>query len=913
MIMGAGKTTVVGPLLALLLADGKRLVTQVVPLSLLEFSRSITRERFSAVIRKPVYTFTFDRFMTVTPLLYRKLVKAMDSRAVLISTSTALKAFQLKFVELLHLLDQSHTETKQFQGKSKEKAKWMEQKKKQNGILREQVQICVNILRVFRIGTFIIDEVDLILHPLKSELNFPIGRKEPLDLTLNKSQKGLRWEIPLFLLDAVYYATEGRMTVPMHGSREAQLTLAQIKQVLDDGYAQKSLQRTPHLVLLSRAFYHVKLKPLLARWIVIWMSFRQASGLTDNQMFDYLTLTKDGGDIKQKAMEVGIQEELLADEVMKLLNLAHDWLHSYLPFVLGKIDRVSFGLLNDEELTKALISDPKMPKSRRVTAIPFIGKDVPSQRSEFSHPDIVIGLTILAYRYEGLRHVDFKRLMTTLQQNMWEEVGPYHKRPSSKLFAEWVKLAGGKVRGSRLEADNVKLKKKQAKKAELARQHHQVEEIEADNAKKDPFFPDGAVVAVGENGGKELIPADGAEEEEDADAQFSNIQRSHASATDIWPLRLIDFDDDEQYATVYNLLHRLPEMIYYYLRNFIFPPTMRHQSMKLAASGQDVGGEMLCSHRVGFSGTPSNLIPIELGKLNYEKGSDGQMIYYLTSPKIMTCSIIRQEWNPRSLLLAIASGNPSFSALIDTGALITGMSNLEVAQYLLTHGLPDKEGVVFLDELDRKMILVRATMSVLPLSQCGIPDTKRFAFYDQVHTTGMDIQHSVNACAVITLGKDMGQPHKHAHFTLSSIRHLCIVLINVCFLLSVLSLCLSCSVFRDYAQGAFRMRGIGRGQTLRLFITPEIVKLMRVHVGAAGFKRHYDEMMARCTPDDSSPDILSSPATEDLPLILMDAAAWLIVNGMLSETIQYHMLCEQNCNNVWRKKCLKALLDQYNR
>ena len=142
MIMGAGKTTVVGPLLALLLADGKRLVTQVVPLSLLEFSRSITRERFSAVIRKPVYTFTFDRFMTVTGGLYRKLLKAMDSRAVLISTSTALKAFQLKFIELLHQLDQSHTESKQFEGKAKEKAKWMEAKKKQTGMLREQVQIC---------------------------------------------------------------------------------------------------------------------------------------------------------------------------------------------------------------------------------------------------------------------------------------------------------------------------------------------------------------------------------------------------------------------------------------------------------------------------------------------------------------------------------------------------------------------------------------------------------------------------------------------------------------------------------------------------------------------------------------------------------------------------------------------------
>ena len=52
-------------------------------------------------------------------------------------------------------------------------------------------------------------------------------------------------------------------------------------------------------------------------------------------MYNYLMLTKDGGDIKQKALDVGIQEELLADEVMKLLNLAHDWLHSYLPFCVS--------------------------------------------------------------------------------------------------------------------------------------------------------------------------------------------------------------------------------------------------------------------------------------------------------------------------------------------------------------------------------------------------------------------------------------------------------------------------------------------------------------------------------------------------------------------------------------------------
>ena len=45
MIMGAGKTTVVGPLLTLILADGVNLVTHVMPSPLLEQSRNVLRSR----------------------------------------------------------------------------------------------------------------------------------------------------------------------------------------------------------------------------------------------------------------------------------------------------------------------------------------------------------------------------------------------------------------------------------------------------------------------------------------------------------------------------------------------------------------------------------------------------------------------------------------------------------------------------------------------------------------------------------------------------------------------------------------------------------------------------------------------------------------------------------------------------
>ena len=64
------------------------------------------------------------------------------------------------------------------------------------------------------------------------------------------------------------------------------------------------------------------------------------------------------------------------------------------------------------------------------------------------------------------------------------------------------------------------------------------------------------------------------------------------------------------------------------------------------------------------------------------------------------------------------------------------MSNYDVARYLLDNGLKWAEGVVFLDEDDKQQILVRATGRVVHLSQCGVEKENRFAFYDQIHTTG---------------------------------------------------------------------------------------------------------------------------------------------------------------------------------
>jgi hypothetical protein len=101
-----------------------------------------------------------------------------------------------------------------------------------------------------------------------------------------------------------------------------------------------------------------------------------------------------------------------------------------------------------------------------------------------------------------------------------------------------------------------------------------------------------------------------------------------------------------------------------------------YQVLKLAVNGQDLGGALLFDRRLGFSGTPSDLLPVEMGRCVYEEGDTAQMLHYLTSPSIVSFDVMDQGWTVASLLHYI--GNSNFHALIDTGALITGLDNLQV-------------------------------------------------------------------------------------------------------------------------------------------------------------------------------------------------------------------------------------------
>ena len=80
---------------------------------------------------------------------------------------------------------------------------------------------------------------------------------------------------------------------------------------------------------------------------------------------------------------------------------------------------------------------------------------------------------------------------------------------------------------------------------------------------------------------------------------------------DVMPLHLIDPMDVETMEMLFEMLRKGGDVVRYYLESIVFPDTTAHQATKLSANGQDLGGAMLFGTRIGFSGTPSSLLPLE--------------------------------------------------------------------------------------------------------------------------------------------------------------------------------------------------------------------------------------------------------------------------------------------------------------
>merc|ERR1712079_520784 len=129
---------------------------------------------------------------------------------------------------------------------------------------------------------------------------------------------------------------------------------------------------------------------------------------------------------------------------------------------------------------------------------------------------------------------------------------------------------------------------------------------------------------------------------------------------DVLPLELFQPSDPDQLDALSMLLADSHQTRQYYIENFIFAtttyitgggadvksiPGTRAKMTRLSSSSMDLGGEMLFRVRIGFTGTPSEVLPKafedEKGqRCVYEPGDDAQIISTLTSPKHMSVETV---------------------------------------------------------------------------------------------------------------------------------------------------------------------------------------------------------------------------------------------------------------------------------
>lgn len=198
--MGEGKTAVIAPLLALLLTDMRRLVVCALPAALLPSARQLWQRNLSFALWRRICTVEVSRH---SPLAHAATVAAQlraarECNSLVVCTPETLKALLLRYLEGVEMRNNA--------GNANELSAWLEPLR----ILRSPHSVLV------------VDEVDLALNPLASELNFPIRGRKRLELG------ELRWRLPLELLKAIL--PEVRRIHTIHSTQCTRINNKQTKQ-----------------------------------------------------------------------------------------------------------------------------------------------------------------------------------------------------------------------------------------------------------------------------------------------------------------------------------------------------------------------------------------------------------------------------------------------------------------------------------------------------------------------------------------------------------------------------------------------------------------------------------------------------------------------------------------------------------
>ena len=384
-----------------------------------------------------------------------------------------------------------------------------------------------------------------------------------------------------------------------------------------------------------------------------------------------------------------------------LLALRGFLAYGVLQHCLGKRHRVDYGIARKEGRTRL--------------SVPFVACDVPSERSEFAHPDCALLFTLLAYQFDGLTEEQVSQAMRMLS-SMGEAV-------KEKNYNRWFSTA----------EENI-LTEEDAAKIDC---FHKIDPDVSDRIQARLLHK-----AYGKN----------------VDMIFFWLRHCMLEEeTTVFPARLktsafhISRHPPSRAAAVgfsgTNDDHRLL-------------PTQVHQ-LSLKERPQDdaktknavqmitaTNGLMLhcLTTSAEYQLLPSDFSDPNSMIVDHSPDTD-------TGPKH-----IPAQWQR---LLQYAVREPNVSALIDAGALLAGVKNADASAYVIDQLAQSAavnpssarlKGVVYFDG----SWMVRSREGrVQPLRGASILEKDAFVIFDESHCRGADMKLNRDAIAVLTLGPKM--------------------------------------------------------------------------------------------------------------------------------------------------------------
>ncbi|KDQ19885.1 hypothetical protein BOTBODRAFT_183913, partial [Botryobasidium botryosum FD-172 SS1] len=338
--MGEGKSSVIVPLVATTLADGKKLVRVIVLKPLGRQMRQLLTDKLGGLANRRVFYLPFSRRVSLTSATMQTIrclhELCIEKRGVLIAHPEHLLSFKLAAINY-SLLKTPETALSLVATQ-----KWLD------GCARD-----------------ILDESDEILH-VQYQLIYTSGKQQDIDDSPH------RWITISNVL------------------RLAALRAGHYSKIYPDDfeYQECGEGKFPRVRVLNARTGQILIEAV-ARDLIAGDDLMSLPNSLREAVFTFITSTTTLKDPDVKEVKSYCYDTITWRRLLLLRGLLGHGL--ILHTLMDRRWKVNFGLLHEEDAAK-----------RTMLAVPYVAKDVPSPRADFGHPDVVLVLTYLSYYYQGL-------------------------------------------------------------------------------------------------------------------------------------------------------------------------------------------------------------------------------------------------------------------------------------------------------------------------------------------------------------------------------------------------------------------------------------------------------------------------------------------------------------------------------